>query len=223
MKWSQLIGWLKTIGKASLLGFLEEVPDEKSKWYPEWARMHPQLTFRKWDSIGFLPRGHEGISTETLPILHSPQNRQLAFRGGVSLARRETIANRAPLADKVPASARRGAVDFSRFDPSARRLQMLDKREFTFQTVRRNITKIVAKTDPQMQIRLRGVFGEIENTGFETSIERTPRRVVIGTRARGAEVGELQISRSVQGFKVGWRNRDIDCALIPGSADQRRK
>ncbi len=208
MKWSQLIGWLNTEGNGSLLGFLKNVPDEKPQQFPDWARKHPELTFRNWDAISFLPQGYAGTSTEALPILHTPSGRLIIWRGGVSLARREALAFRASLTQKVPASARRGAVDFA--ESGVGEIQMLNKSKFIFKPVEGNVTKIIAHTGPK--VRLRGIFGEIKNTHFETVIERTPHRFVLQTRAAGAEVGELRISPSTQGFKIGWRSRDVDWA-----------
>jgi hypothetical protein len=207
MKWSELIGWLNAHSKGDRLGFLETVPDEPARWFPEWVKQHHELTFQAWDSVPFHEKGYGSLKTESLPILRSALNKPIPLRGGVSLATRDALEARTVLAEDLASSVRRAGIDSSELTATGGKLRMLDKSEFAFQT-EGNVAKITAHTTTET--RFRGEFSELKNMEFEHVLERTPGSFELRTQAGGKDVGDLAISRTNKGFRVGWKSRDVD-------------
>ncbi|MDQ3920551.1 MAG: hypothetical protein M3348_18995, partial [Acidobacteriota bacterium] len=119
MKWSMVVTWLNQKEQGSRLDFLRGETVNHDNWFPDWARQHPELRYRRWDDIGFNPRGSNGDATETLPLLYSAPYRLFGvgrtLSGGVTLAREETFAARAALSaeTRVAQTALRSNLDLA--------------------------------------------------------------------------------------------------------------
>lgn len=235
MKWSLLIGWLNENNQGQQLKFLQGVQVKRDNWFPDWAKQHPELRFRAWGGVCkegpmirdaklapqvcFFPRdfGGRGMDTEAMPRLASRPFSQFGqpghiLNGGVSLAERTMFRTRAPLSasSEVGALMRRSNLKYGTGGASEG-LQTLEGARFGFRAVSRDSSLMTASAKDGA--RLRGMNSEWAS---KTQVERTVNSRGIGveveTRANGAELGRLNITRSANGFRVGWQSREIDLA-----------
>ncbi|HJZ74719.1 MAG TPA: hypothetical protein VKE51_23445 [Vicinamibacterales bacterium] len=212
MKWSQLIVWLNTSNDGHLLEFLAAVDVNRSNRFTEWVRRHPELTFRNWSAIDFKPAGYESSRTEALAILASEpfQNfgRISVWEGGVSLARPKEFLQRSALSDDVPALLRRGRLDYSKSNLASGELKTLQSVEYTLRNTGGNTASSVARV-PTPQ-RLRGLISEFRHSDLERTIVKRSDGLVLQARAVNADVGDLHVGRTPEGFRIAWRAREVD-------------
>jgi hypothetical protein len=213
MKWSQVIGWLNAASKGDLLKFLDPVEVTRSHWFPKWVRKHPELTFQRWEEIGFYEEGYDGTNGEVLQILVSKAfpffETSLMWSGGVSLARRGVFAERTALAEEIPALTRRANLDYRLSDLTAGRLRTLEQTEYRFHNFADDASATIARARQNVKI-LRGEVEELVTLEFERAVSRTSDGLLVRTRAGGTSVGDLRVARTADGFKVGWGSRDLD-------------
>lgn len=212
MKWSLLISWLNKAGKGDLLGFLKSVNVKHSNWFPQWVRGHPKLTFQQWDQIDFYDQGYKGTKTEAMPILYSQPfkrfGKERTLFGGVSLAPKSLFEGRKPLAEAINRLLRRSNIDYGSPGLGNQSLRTYEGIEYTFQNLASNLVSMMSRV--KEGTKLRGRYAELVHGKFERIISQKPLSLSVKTRVGGNYVGNLEISRTEKGFKVGWRSREID-------------
>jgi hypothetical protein len=181
MKWSIVIGWLDQHTASNRLGFLANVTVDHSNVFPDWVRKHPELRFNQWDIIGFFAAGHNGATTESLPLLRGPDfvsnGNSGWLEGGVSLG------------------------EIGSFET-------FDKTIFTVKDVDANTVSVAIHARPDA--KLRGGTAQLTNTEIERTIAARGADLSIETRANGFPLGDLEITRAENGFVVGWHSRLVD-------------
>lgn len=213
MKWSLVISWLHQAGTGDALGFLGAVAVDRSQWFPDWVRNHPELRFRAWDNVAFYPRGYKSSRTEALPLLSSVWfspfgDGQVHLEGGVSLAPKRLFSKRAPLSTDIAAISRRSNLDYSAGFAGTGRLRTLDG--LTFDIRQASARRWSVEFTPANEAKLESRTGELRPQKFERVVTARDRGVEIETKGNSAEVGTLDLSRTENGFNIGWRSRDID-------------
>ncbi len=215
MKWSVIIAWLQEQGQSSALGMLSEVKPGKNFWFPDWARSRRELTFRRWNELEFLEKGYGGSSTEALEIQTSDYFQAFGdpswrFKGGVSLGGKTTLQELPPLSRDLTMAARRGGM---RAIETERGVWKLNS-EMGKSIETRALSPRVAKSmvTPGDTVRLRGASGEFKAFNFERTLVRGPESVTLRSHNGDAVVGELRVTRTSNGLKIGWEARDLDTA-----------
>jgi hypothetical protein len=212
MKWSQVIGWLNTSYQHELLGFLDQVTVNRTNRFTEWIQRHRELTFRNWQAVAFKPAGYEGTTTEAIAILQSRPFQSFGettyWSGGVSLARRAELAERAALADDVPMLARRARLDYAKSNIASGELRTTQAIEYSLRNAGGGSASTIARV-PTGQ-RLRGLVSEFRHSDLERTITKTSDGLRIHARAISADVGDFQVTRTAEGFSAGWRARAVD-------------
>ena len=212
MKWSLLISWLKEANKSYILHFLEHVNVKRSNWFLQWVRQKKNLRFKKWDKIHFYQRGYKGITTEALPMLKS--NVYIRFEnnvwlvGGVSLGSKNLVKARPLLAKNTDKLIRRSNLNYNSTKYGTKSISTLEGRNYTFKTIASNRASVVSNV--KEAAKLRGRYSEIANTNFEHIISRNVHGVEIKASIGDSALGNLNISKTTNGFRLSWRSRDID-------------
>ena len=230
MKWSLLISWLSSANASARLGALAAVPVDHSSWFPNWVRKSPQLRFCDWNRVSFFPQGHLGATTEAMPILvlygfntfadEDPEDLAWRITGGVSLASKEVLKTRPLLRTELPALMRRSGLDYSKISTEGKRLVTFRGTVYEFgkagetalrsgiQGIGREVASLEMAAKDGLKFRAR--FGEMTEGRFARVVERAGSNVRIEARAAAGEIGHLNIAPSRNGFRVGWRAREVD-------------
>lgn len=203
MKWSLLIGFLNEGENGALLNFLDDVIVDRSNWFPAWAKKNKTLKFDLWDQIKFYDKGYNGTSTEAMEYLWGKLT-----AGGVSLAPKRLFRNRAQIAPKLSKLNRRSNINYSSVRSGAGGFKTLDGVAVKLQ--RRGPTKVSVQSTPDPKLRLRATDSDLINAPFRRTITKTNNGLKTQAEAGGTNIGVLNIAKSANGFKVGWRARDID-------------
>ena len=232
MKWSLLISWLNEADRGSLLHFLKPIKVDRSAWFPDWVMNSNQLRFASWDKVSFYPRGHLKTQTEAMAILYSapyysrgltPEKGGLAniLSGGVSLASKAEFRARVALPTEMPVALRRSGLNYSKISGNGDELVTFRGSRFNFglrehkTAVARPQPAIVRMTGPE-KAKFRGRFGDLGEGRFSRSVGKIDTGTSIKLETAGADVGSLTISRSRNGYQVGWRAREVDDAFTLG-------
>jgi hypothetical protein len=217
MKWSIVIGWLNAANDAKKLGFLADVQVDRSKRLPTWAQQHPELRFKKWDQITFKPDGYLGTTTETLPILDGRpflrNGHEFVVSGGVSLAPKEIFRSRATIAQSIDRTMLRSNIDYGAEGVGARVLKTFDSTVYRFETANANAPgrlSVVSQAKPEA--KLRAPTAEIANDNIVRVTLPEQGAMRLETKLASAPIGDLDIASAGNGFKVGWRSRELDYA-----------
>jgi len=212
MKWSLLISWLKEANKSNLFQFLAEVNVKRSNWFPQWALQNKNLKFNKWNEIKFYQRGYKGITTESLPKLWS--NAYFRFGnerwliGGVSLGSKNLVKTRPLLAGNTDKLIRRSNINYNSTRNGIKSISTLEGRNYTFKTLTSNRASVISNA--KEAAKLRGRYSEIANTNFEHIISRNTHGMEVKTSIGNSSLGNLNISKTTNGFRLSWQSRDID-------------
>ena len=229
MKWSLIIGWLEESGRSDLLGFLDNAPVERDRWFADWVRSRPDLRFQQWAEIGFFPRGYQGASTEALPVLISEPFSVFGgdiwtLRGGVSLADERTFADRPSLPADGNVLLLRSDLDYAQAPAgTGGELYTRDDVRYAFEAEATGAAVVTTEVQ-QSDVTLRGPFGEFANAGIRRTVRYQDGTLGIGTSIDDVNLGNLTIDRTGRGFAVGWRSRDVELGealarRVSGSAD----
>jgi hypothetical protein len=212
MKWSIVIGWLNNRAEGDRLGFLSDVPVDRSHKMPDWARSQPALKFSDWNKISFYPNGYRGSMTEALPIIYSPIYRQFGediyIYGGVSLAPKTLFESRAALSETLGSVFRRSNIDYAATELGAARLTTLEKTVFELKETVPGEAKLLTRLPPET--KLRSLSTQISNVEIERDIASTTTGCEFELKAAGQPVGKLSVVRTPNGLRVGWKARDLD-------------
>ncbi len=213
MKWSAILGFLNHHDTAHLLGFLEGVEVDHSNWFPTWASKRADLRFRAWKGIDFKERGFAGTKTEALELLESELfappgevEKNTRLSGGVSLVGRSHFGTRRPVPASVKSLTRRSGRIYDDSAPGV--FKTLDGRAYKLDQVRPGVARSV--TTPRPQALHRNRFGEISRAPLEQWVTRTDEGLRFDARLDGDGFGSLPITTTVNGFRTGWRGRDVD-------------
>jgi len=212
MKWSLLISWLNEANKGKQLGFLTNIKVKHTNWFPEWVKRQKNLKFHEWSKIKFYSRNYKGATTESLPILFSePYSRfgnQRILSGGVSLAPKQLFKDIKPLSLQSDKLIRCSNLDYGFRNASGKTIKTLEGVKYSFKNLGPNRSSVVAHG--KESAKFRGHYSELAKTNFERTISRTKDKLTMETLANGKQIGTLGISKTGNGFKVGWRSREID-------------
>lgn len=217
MKWSLLISWLNESDQGELLGFLQGVEVKNDNWFPDWVKANRKhLKFKKWDQVGFYERGYLGKATETMPLLSSESfsffGQRIAISGGVSLADRNLFHRRSSLSPSTEVNklSRRANLDYHSFKPGSNRFKFKTLEGTTYSL--KNIDQYQASTTAHAKdgTKLRSPRSELANGEFTRQVKFTSSRLEIETEVDRTELGSLGVTRTGNGFNIGWQSRDID-------------
>lgn len=218
MKWSLVINWLNQSNQDNSLGFLQNVSIKRDNWFPDWIKAQASnLKFKKWQQIGFFERGYKGTKTETMPLLVSEKFNRFgknnsSFSGGVSLADRRTFQNRPSLPKNIELEKPifRSNIDYKSVKVESRKLEFntLDGTKYRVKTLNKTVSETIV--EPKPQAKLRSPNAEITSQPFSSKITQLTDGVKLENTVGGTEFGNLNISKTANGFKVGFESRDID-------------
>lgn len=210
MKWSAIVTWLSSGDQNDPLAFLGEVEVDHSRWFPTWVRDRADLRFRAWPRVEFYPRGYAGTETEAMALLSSePYSRfgqERVLSGGHSLAGRQLFTEkRTPSLHSTRSTRRAGRT----YDDSAPGLfETFEGRTFKLEPVRPGFARTVVTPRPAALQRNR--FGEIARRSFEQSVVQTSAGLRFDARTGQDALGSLSITATANGFRTGWRGREVD-------------
>jgi len=212
MKWSIALSWIQDQPNAKVLDFLSDETVRRDYWFPEWVRRQPNLRFKEWDTVGFLPKGAKGSKTEALPRLLSrnfsrfdgpPQH---TISGGVSLARSSEIKARPPVPADFLQSVRRSNVNYTK-SRGRDGVTTLDGVTYSFSASGKTAgTTIKASPDA----KLRGTFAQVRNAPFQRDIVSGTDGIAMALRLDGHPIGQLGIRPAGNGFRVVWKAEDME-------------
>ena len=235
MKWSLLVGWLHREGIDSQFRSLETIQTHHDVfWFPDWVKAQPGLRFTRWgdtcppgtgpaatrrfSNVRFFQKGYKNSSTEALPLLRSRDvesygEKGWRLTGGVSLAGRAQFVARPVLEESTSVGQllRRSNLNYSLTNEGAEALRTIEGASYRFSRLaaERSLVSAAAKDG----IALRAKIGDfVGKPTFERILEHTQGGLSLETKAQGLSFGELRIARSGNGFRVGYKSREIDCA-----------
>lgn len=220
MKWSLLIRWLNDAGKGDLLGFLAGVPVERTNWFPDWVRQHPELKFQQWEQVAFFERGFDGSHAEAMPLLFSKPFFQLGegmnIAGGVSLARRGAIRERiARVRDiKVRPEMRRPSLTAARTGDDLKPISLETKEGITYNFAESAPGSQTVNISAKPGVRLRSTSGEVGNVPVRQTVRAEADGFTVEVGAGEVPVGRLNVERARGAFRVGWEGRDVDAGQM---------
>lgn len=232
MKWSLVFGWLNEAGKGEALGFLGVVPVTNANWFPEWVKHKPELRFQEWDQLNFRPYSDNEAEPEALPLLSSApfirSGSNWHLYGGVSLAGKRLFSGRPVLArgistlDDIPPIASRVNQRLWRsnliYDESASTGTLRTMEGATYNLTRTSTRVTVTAGDSASAAtknisvaKLRGASSEIPSSlAVERNLVRTSQSMTLETNVGNVPLGRLNVERTENGLKLGWRGREMD-------------
>jgi hypothetical protein len=224
MKWGVVTSWLESRRSGGLLWFLADtiknpIPVVRVDEFPIWARKNSGLAFHDWGSLKFDKPSEARAENESLDLVSSKNfdffGKKLYWQGGVEMASRATVEESAAAArglEDVTPSARRAALNGNVSRLAAGRLEDIRATEYVFNNYSERAVSTLVRARPSE--RLRTVFGELENVGFNRGVRSTSDSLLFQARAESERVigdlGALRISNAPQGIEVRWISRDID-------------
>ncbi|WP_071192152.1 hypothetical protein [Trichormus sp. NMC-1] len=217
MKWSLVINWLNQSNQGDLLGFLQGVSVKRDNWFPDWVQSQgANLRFQHWQKVGFFEKGYKGTKTEALPVLASESFQRFGktrqFIGGVSLPNIRTFEERIPLPSNIelnkplirsninPKTVKvvDGQVEFTTFEGTRYKTKPLNE----------NLGETIAQA--KAETKFRSPDAELKNQAFTRKVAQTADGVEINTTIGDTEFGSLNVSKTGNGFRVGFTSRDMD-------------
>jgi hypothetical protein len=203
MKWSIVFRWLGDSGDTGPLSGLRDVTVRRNLRLPTWARTQPDLRFRQWDAVQFLPPGYRGTSTEAMPILYASN---AMFSGGVSLADNTLLKGRVA-AGHFDSLLRSSNVDYAA--SMGDRIVTFDK--IAFGRVIGTDARAIMSVAPKEGMKLRAGTSQLAPGKFERTLAASDEGGLrVATSVDGTPVGELSVERVGNGFKVAWNARELD-------------
>lgn len=205
MKWSILISWLDEKGKLDLLAGLKDVRFKTDNWFPEWVKRHPDLRFQSWERIQFKPRGY--AHTEALPLLESDDHVANPLMGGVSLAEKEVFATREAISEEIPEWGRRPNLKWSQSGADV--FKTIDDSEFKFAQVG---DRYVLDATLKAGTKFRALESEVADLHYSRDIAFQNSGLRMEVKNAGTVIGDLNIERGTNNFRVAWQSREMDAA-----------
>lgn len=210
MKWGLVLGRM-TDQEFSSLSFLESVKVARTNWFPAWAKQNPQLTFKTWQRVQFLPRGYKQTTTEALPLLRSRLEEGHQISGGVSLPSRRLLSERPTLSEATNVLLRRSTVMEETSTFGGRVLKGFDDLTFEIKQGQSVLERtIIAK--PRPAARLRGADLELRNGAFDYTLAKHADGLSLRMSQGASRVGEFSVRRVQNGFETAFRNHEMERA-----------
>ncbi len=224
MKWSLVVSWLNESYQGSKLGFLQDVTVKRDNVFPQWVQAKNDLKFQAWNKIPFYPTNYKGVKTETMPLLKSDGFERFGekdryFVGGVSLASKSIFKERTalPLGEDFNLPARRSDINFKSIFVENGKLKFdtFEGNKYQIQQVSNTIseTTVIPKPDA----RLRSLNAELSNQTFTSKFVQSPGRTEYITAVGDTYLGNLNVSKTANGFRTGFESRDVDIAYALAS------
>ena len=214
MKWSVVFGWLNESHNGDKLGFLADVPIDRSQRLPTWATHHPELRFNQWDKIHFMPPSYKGTTAEAMPMLYGStfviNGIAHWLEGGVSLAPKQIFKGRASIAPELDRTLLRSNINYGAESAAGRKLTTFENAVYTFSTREPNVVTLSVRAKPEAKLRAK--TAELANTDVQRVIVRGDDAVRLETRLSETPIGDLEIAQANNGFRVGWWSRELDKA-----------
>ena len=199
VKWSLLLGWLESNKASDKLLFLDNEQLTRSRWFPDWVRQQNDLRFRKWDQIGFYPRGN---TSETMAILTSEPyelfGRTWVLSGGVSLGAATNFNENRPSPDSFSDIDRRGGINFGN-DGYPNSIVTADGVNYQFSGDQRRAL-VTAHTPGNPS--LRGSSVDFASTSVEFAFSQSAEGLEVRTRVEGFDEFSLRFAERPNGFGI---------------------
>lgn len=229
MKWSLVINWLNQHQQNELylqyqqsnpLSYLQPLKVKRDNWFPDWVRTQgKQLKFRKWDKITFLSEGYnyKGRKTEKLKFLESENIDKKygkpypSLYGGVSLAGGKNFEGRISLPkDSKIGNLGRSNIDYKsvKFQRGKLEFKTLDGTKYRVRPLSKTVSETIV--EPKPEAKLRSPNAELTNQPFSSKVTQIPDGLKLENAIGDTEFDNLNISKTANGFKVGFESRDID-------------
>ncbi|KAB8317118.1 hypothetical protein SD81_023035 [Tolypothrix campylonemoides VB511288] len=231
MKWSLVINWLNQSKQGDLLSFLQDVSVKRDNWFPQWVQAQgTNLRFQQWQKVGFFEKGHNGTQTEAMPRLASESFQLFGeikqISGGVSLPNISTFEKRIALPNNTELSKLgfRSNIDYKTVKLEKGQVQFTTLEGATYKTkpLSENLSETIAQA--KAETKFRSPDAELKNQVFTRNVAQTADGLEIKTAIGDTEFGSLNVSKTGNGFKVGFASRDMDAGYSLGlrlSRDQR--
>lgn len=226
----------KSAFKTNPLKFLEVVKINRNNLFSNWVKKQGKnLKFQKWSKIIFIPEGYNdrGKKTEKLKLLDSEpmynrhgQTTNKVWSGGVSLGKRSDFLDRVSLPKDNPLDdiALRSninpqkTIDYTtelKLQKGESAFKTFENTNIRIKTLGKNTSEIII--EPKVGTKFRNLDAELNQfSKFKAVPESTPNNgLKLITRLEDAkgvstEFGEFSVTKTKNGFGVGFESRDID-------------
>ena len=130
--------------------------------------------------------------------------------GGVSLAEKNIFKGRASIIPELDQALLRSNINYSLGTAAGRKITTFDNTVYTFSARDTKFVSMVVRAKPEAKLRAK--TAELINADVERDIARTTDALRLQTRIADTPIGDLEIAQTKNGFRVGWRSREIDSA-----------
>lgn len=178
--------------------------------------------------VCFYKSGEKEIKTETMPVLVSKAfkifGKDFNLYGGVSLSDRNLFTQLRPINKSTPVDkvSLRPNIDYDSVKVTGNNLTFktlatakdlakkgnLSGTKYVFK--RTNSFEVSSKITPQKNLRFRTKNAELLNQPISRKITTTLDGVKIKSDIGGTEIGDLNVTKTANGFKVGFVSRSVD-------------
>ncbi|MBW4643101.1 MAG: hypothetical protein KME23_08920 [Goleter apudmare HA4340-LM2] len=216
MKWSLVINWLNQSNWGNSLNFLQKVSVKRDNWFPDWAKFQGKnLRFQQWQAVKFFGKGYKGTTTETMPILSSSPyklfGKSRSMSGGVSLPNKNTFTTRLSVkSQRLNKPSLRSNIDYPSVSIKDKKLtfRTLDNIKYSLENVSNNVSKVTSQAGEKS--RFRSLDAELTNLPVTRTVLPVSEGLKIKTSVGDTEFGNLNITKTANGFQVGFESRNID-------------
>ena len=240
MKWSILISWINQSGNSNQLDFLSSVKVRHDWNFSEWVQANKnQLKFQGWDTqpcnnqseitiekpVCFYKPGYKGTKTEAMPVITSKWFKRFGedifSYGGVSLSPKDLFSELRPinkttsisdvvLRPNMDSFTKDGDLLTIQAQPIAKDLGKNGNKGTTYTL--KPITKSEVSTTiiPEESLSFRSQNANITNQQITSKTIQTPDGITIKNDIGGTEFGNLNVTKTANGFNVGFQSRAVD-------------
>jgi hypothetical protein len=212
MKWALILSRMST-EEFDRLSFLASTTVTRSHWFPTWASRNPQLTFKAWQAVKFMPRGYRKTTTEALPLLQSRIEGGRAISGGVSLPSRRMLSERPALSDATDVLLRRSTVMQETSTGSGRLLKSFDGLTYELKAGASQAERLIV-ANPRPAARLRSADLEVRNEGFNAVLTSQADGLSLRMSRGTTRVGDFSVRRVGNGFETAFHNHEMERARM---------
>ncbi|OUL25444.1 hypothetical protein BV378_15345 [Nostoc sp. RF31YmG] len=240
MKWSMLISWINHSGNNSYLDFLTDVKVKRDWNFSEWVQANRnKLRFQGWDTqpcnnqseitiekpICFYKPGYKGTKAEAMPVLNSKSfkwfGEQYFLSGGVSLSSKDLFSEIRPINKTTLTSdvvLRPNMDSFTKdgdlFTIQAKSIAKdLGKNgtkgtTYTFKTITKS--EILTTIIPEESLNFRSQNANLTYQQITSKTIQTLAGITIKNDIGGTEFGNLNVTKTANGFSVAFESRAVD-------------
>lgn len=240
MKWSILISWINKSGNSNFLDFLNSVNVGNDWNFSEWVQANRnQLKFQGWDTqpcnnqseitiekpICFYKPGYKGAKAETMPVITSKSfkifGKDRFLYGGVSLAPKDLFSELRPINKSTSISdvvlrpnmdsfLKDGDILTIQAQPIAKDLGKNVNKGTTY--ILKPITKSEVSTTiiPEESLNFRSKNANLTNQQITSKTIQDADGITIKNDIGSTEFGNLNVTKTANGFNVGFESRAVD-------------